>query len=70
MPPEDLDAKAARLLADADHVEETINRKYQALEWAGREAAAVRGTASSTDGLLRATVDRDGVLLDLELAAR
>ncbi|WP_158883225.1 YbaB/EbfC family nucleoid-associated protein [Amycolatopsis anabasis] len=67
---DDLDERAARLLAQSEGIHEKAVRKRQALEWAERRAAAVEGTAASADGLIRATVDETGVLTNLELAPR
>jgi hypothetical protein len=65
---EDLDALAERVNAQSDHLRAKTSQRRLAREWAEKEVAAVRGTAASGDGLVRATVDNAGVLLELELS--
>lgn len=59
--------RAARLIADSEHVYTRTVRRRQALAWAADQAAAVRATAASDDGAVRVTVDRAGLLTGLEL---
>ncbi|WP_020672283.1 YbaB/EbfC family nucleoid-associated protein [Amycolatopsis nigrescens] len=63
------DDRSARLAARSEALREKTTRRRQALEWAEQRTAAVRGSAASGDGLVRATVDSTGLLTGLELAA-
>jgi hypothetical protein len=65
---EDAEARAARLRAQSEEGVATADRRQQAREWAEKQVAAVRGTAGSEHGDVRATVDHSGLLLRLELS--
>ncbi|NGY57888.1 YbaB/EbfC family DNA-binding protein [Lentzea sp. NEAU-D13] len=65
---EDAQARAARLRAQAEEGIATADRRQNAREWAEKQVAAVRGTAASEHGDVRATVDHSGLLLRLELS--
>jgi DNA-binding protein YbaB len=65
---DDLDDKAAQLRARSQHLQEKSKRRREALEWAQQRTAAVEGSAASSDGLIRATVDATGMLTRLELS--
>ena len=65
---EDAEARAARLRAQAEEGIATADRRQNAREWAEKQVAAVRGTAASEHGDVRATVDHSGLLLRLELS--
>ncbi|OZM72206.1 hypothetical protein CFN78_16940 [Amycolatopsis antarctica] len=59
---------AERLRARTAELRTDSARRRQARDWAREAVAAVRGTAASQDGGVRATVDHAGMLLRLELA--
>lgn len=65
---EDAEARAARLRAQSEEGATAVDRRAGAREWAEKQVAAVRGTAQTEHGDVRATVDHSGMLLRLELS--
>lgn len=60
--------ESQQLQAELSEARTNGARRKQARQWAEQKEAAVRGNAASDDGKIRATVDRAGMLLDLELS--
>lgn len=61
-------AHASRLRATSHYLHDKALRHRQTVEWAERESAAVRATASAADGSVVVTVDPTGMLTELTLA--
>lgn len=64
----ELNAQAAQLTERTAHVYSRVHRRNETLAAAREQAVAATGSASSSDGSVRVSVDAGGMLTDLVLA--
>lgn len=65
---ETLNARAAQLTEQSAHLYSRVHRRNETLAAAKEQAVRATGSASSSDGSVRAVVDAGGMLTDLVLA--